>query len=36
VELHLKVWLLSVGGEGTLSDDEAHNVPNVEFVHGRL
>jgi hypothetical protein len=36
VEFHLKVRLLPVGGEGTFSDDEAHNVPNVEFTHGPL
>jgi hypothetical protein len=35
VEFHLKVRLLSIGGERTLSDDEAHNVPNIEFAHGR-
>jgi hypothetical protein len=34
VEFHLKVRLLSVGGERTLSDDKAHNVPNIEFAHG--
>jgi hypothetical protein len=34
VELHLEVGLLSVGGERPFADDEAHNVPNVEFAHG--
>jgi hypothetical protein len=34
VEFHLKVRLLSVGGERPFADDEAHNVPNVEFAHG--
>jgi hypothetical protein len=34
VQFYLQKWLLPVGGETALADDEAHNVPNVEFAHG--
>lgn len=33
VQLHLKVRLAPIGSERPLSDDEPHNVPDVEFAH---
>jgi hypothetical protein len=35
VEFHLEEWLPPVGGERAFPDDETHNVPDVEFSHGR-
>ena len=35
VQLDLEVWLSPVGSEGTLADDESHNVSDVEFSHAR-
>lgn len=36
VHLHLKVRLLPVGSEGPLTDDESHNVPDLELLHGPI
>ena len=36
VHLHLKIRLLSVGSEGPLTDDEPHNVPDLELLHGGI
>jgi hypothetical protein len=33
VELDLEIWLSTVGGERTFTDDEPHNVADVEFSH---
>lgn len=33
VHLHLKVRLLPVGSEGTLTDDQSHNVSDLEGRH---
>ena len=33
VHLHLKVRLLPVGSEGALTDDETHNVSDLELLH---
>lgn len=35
VQLHLQAWLPPVGSEAAFADDESHNVPDLEFVHGR-
>jgi hypothetical protein len=36
VKLYLEARLLPVGGERAFSDNEAHNVPNIEFAHGSI
>ena len=33
MQLDLQIGLSSIGGEGSIADDESHNVPYIELSH---